>query len=150
MKSILLGMVAVLVLVNCQERLWISQYSYSYKPVDNKWNAFIPVVYGGSGKYSFKYDELPVGWDTYDASWKKVDKNSLLIPKKVKDDRYQVLVEVYDLRDKEFIRKYLILDISDGHITLFVRDHKDKYFNFDKSYDYKEKDIIQFPSWKKV
>ena len=130
--------------------LWISTYSYSLDDYNHKYNSFVPVIYGGSGKYVIKYEELPAHWDCYDYYSGKHTKNYLLIPKDEKNGRYQVKIHVYDVREKVGITKYLILQFMNGALMIFVRDSYDSYYDFGNYYDFVKKDIIKFPSDKKI
>lgn len=130
--------------------LWISQQSYTLDTVDHHWQAFTPVIYGGSGKYIIKYDNIPAHWDDYHGAAFPVTDNVLLIPKTA-NGRFQVRIEVYDLRYKTSITKYLILQFMTGHLRVFVRDSFDKYVNYDRYYKYEaKKDIVEYPSWAKI
>ena len=158
-KLFLLAFVALFALASCgagwkvkeeTPKLWISQYSYALDPFNEKYNAFRPVIYGGSGKYVIKYEDIPAGWDCEDYYTGKVGKNHLLIPKDEQNGRYQVKIHVYDVREKVGITKYLILQFMNGALMIFVRDSYDKHFDFKNYIDFDRRDIILFPSWDKI
>ena len=88
---ILLFAVVSLIFCSAPSSLWISQQSYSLNKAGRKWQAFTPVVYGGSGKYLIKYSDIPPEWDDYSGAPFPVTDNALLIPQKV-NGRFQVQV----------------------------------------------------------
>ena len=76
---------------NCSyssSNLWISTFSYTFEDFGKDWKVFEPVIYGGSGSYLIKYDDLPEDWDYYDGKYAKKYSNSLFIPKDAPLDRY--------------------------------------------------------------
>lgn len=134
--------------------LWLSR-DYQRQAVGNDWYGIQPYCYGGSGQYDFSYGRIPAGWkdfdeDDFEENRRDDFRNSIFIPTSARDGKYQIQVSVYDIEYRVEITRFLIIDKRGDDFTIFVRETYDSSFRSVQVYEFEERDIIEFPSWKKI
>ena len=140
MKTItLLGLICLVAVVSSTYYPWeypyFNPYKYKINEYDNDYLEFFIPCEGGSGKYHYRYYDLPARWDYRgDKIYVPVRHYSLY-------RRYSVKVSVYDVNYRVYLKRTLVFSfVSKTEVRIYIRPYAD-----DSS-----KDKCYFPSDNKL
>ena len=92
-----------LICLGLSSGLWLNTERTEFLRKTDEWNSFKIHAAGGSGVYSYRYYDLPAGWDYLN--------EDILVPIDFEEGRYQFKVYVYDVLWRNDASYYLVLQL---------------------------------------